>query len=80
MALDPRLLLPFIVLAEELHFGRAATRLHIAQSGLSVQIRRLEEQVGSPLYTRDSRSVELTPVGIAMLGPARAAIRAADQA
>ena len=80
MALDPRLLLSFVVLAEELHFGRAAVRLHIAQSGLSVQIRRLEEQVGAPLYTRSSRNVELTPVGRAMLEPARAAIRAAEQA
>ena len=80
MALDPRLLLSFVVLAEELHFGRAAARLHIAQSGLSVQIRRLEQQVGSPLYTRNSRIVELTDVGRAMLEPARAAIRATEQA
>lgn len=80
MALDPRLLRSFVVLAEELHFGRAAGRLHIAQSGLSVQLRRLEEQVGSPLFTRSSRKVELTHVGRAMLDPARAAIRAAEQA
>ena len=80
MAIDPRLLRSFVVLAEELHFGRAAQRLHIAQSGLSVQIRRLEQQVGSPLYRRSSRVVELTEGGRAMLGPARAAILAAEQA
>jgi DNA-binding transcriptional LysR family regulator len=80
MPLDPRLLQPFVVLAEELHFGRAAQRLHIAQPALSQQIRRLEQQIGSELYTRNSRIVELTDSGRAMLQPARAAIRAAEQA
>jgi DNA-binding transcriptional LysR family regulator len=80
MPLDPRLLLSFVVLADELHFGRAAERLNVAQPALSQQIRRLEQQVGSRLYTRNSRVVELTASGRAMLAPARAAILAAEQA
>jgi len=80
MALDPRLLLSFVVLAEELHFGRASDRLNLAQPALSQQIRRLEKQVGAQLFTRSSRVVELTDGGRAMLEPARAALRAADQA
>lgn len=80
MALDPRLLRSFVVLAEELHFGKAAERLNLAQPALSQQIQRLETQVGSQLYTRNSRVVELTPSGRAMLEPARAALRATEQA
>jgi DNA-binding transcriptional LysR family regulator len=80
LALDPRLLRSFVVLAEELHFGRAAERLNVAQPALSQQIHRLEQQVGTPLYTRNSRLVELTDSGRAMLDPARAALRAAEQA
>jgi DNA-binding transcriptional LysR family regulator len=80
MALDPRLLHSFVVLAEELHFGRAAARLHLAQPALSQQIHRLERQVGAQLFTRNSRMVELTASGQAMLQPARAALRASEQA
>jgi DNA-binding transcriptional LysR family regulator len=80
MAIDPRLLRSFVVLAEELHFGRAADRLNVAQPGLSQQLHRLEDQAGSQLFTRNSRVVELTDAGRAMLEPARAALRAADQA
>jgi DNA-binding transcriptional LysR family regulator len=80
LALDPRLLRSFVVLAEELHSGRAAERLNVAQPALSQQIHRLEQQVGTTQYTRNSRLVELTDSGRAMLDPARAALRAADQA
>lgn len=73
-AVDPRLLLPFVVLAEELHFGRAAARLHVTQSALSQQIQRLERQVGVELVERDSRRVALAPAGHAFLSGARSAV------
>jgi DNA-binding transcriptional LysR family regulator len=80
MSLDPRLLQSFVVLSEELHFGRAAERLNLAQPALSQQIQRLELQVGCDLYSRSPRLVELTRSGRAMLPAARAALRAVDQA
>jgi DNA-binding transcriptional LysR family regulator len=71
MDLELRHLRYFVAVAEELHFGRAAIRLHMAQPPLSQQIRRLEAIVGSPLLERTSRSVALTPAGEALLGRAR---------
>jgi DNA-binding transcriptional LysR family regulator len=70
----------FIAVAEELHFGRAAERLHIAQSGLSQQIMKLERSVGVQLLTRDRRSVELTKAGLVFLDHARQAVELADRA
>ncbi|WP_086818912.1 LysR family transcriptional regulator [Allokutzneria sp. NRRL B-24872] len=68
----------FVVLAELRHFGRAAQRLGIAQPPLSQQIRRLEERVGFPLFTRAPGRVELTPAGAELLPAARRALDAAE--
>lgn len=70
-ALDLRLLAYFVAVAEELHFGRAAARLHIAQPSLSVQIRKLEHSLNTPLLVRSSRSVALTPAGEVLLDGSR---------
>jgi DNA-binding transcriptional LysR family regulator len=71
----------FIAVAEELHFGRAAARLHIAQSGLSQQIGKLERSVNAQLLTRDRRTgVQLTEAGRAFLDQARLTVELADRA
>ena len=61
----------FVTVAEELHFGRAAERLRIAQPSLSHQIRRLEQQLEVTLLNRTSRRVELTPAGRVLLTQGR---------
>lgn len=61
--LEPLELEAFLGLAEELHFGRTAARLHVTTSRVSQIIRRLEHRVGAPLFERNSRKVALTPIG-----------------
>jgi len=68
---ETRLLHQFIAVAEELHFNRAAERLHMAQPPLSQAIRRLEAEIGSPLFERTNRNVTLTPAGMSFLNTAR---------
>lgn len=78
-ALDLRLLAYFVAVAEELHFGRAASRLHIAQPSLSVQIRKLEHSLNTPLLVRSSRHVALTPAGEVLLDGSRRLLAEAER-
>jgi DNA-binding transcriptional LysR family regulator len=70
----------FSVLAEELHFGRAARRLSISQPPLSVAIRQLEDSVGARLFERNSKEVRLTHAGEALRVSARRLLRQAEEA
>ncbi|WP_221352350.1 LysR family transcriptional regulator [Streptomyces beigongshangae] len=67
----------FVAVAEERSFTRAAERVHISQSGVSAQIRRLERELGAELFDRSARSATLTVAGKAALGHARTALAAA---
>lgn len=79
MDIELRHLRYFVAVAEELHFGRAAQRLHMAQPPLSQAIRQLEAAVGCPLLTRTSRSVRTTPAGDTFLDRARRTLRNLDR-
>ncbi|WP_433598512.1 LysR family transcriptional regulator [Nocardia sp. CA-135953] len=69
----------FVTVVEEANFTRAAARLHLAQPGLSAQIRQLEHELGQQLLDRGGRSVTLTEVGAAVLPHARAALAATER-
>ena len=70
----------FVTVAEELHFGRAAEKLHISQPPLSMQIRALESELGVTLLNRTQRHVSLTQAGTALLEEARHILARVDQA
>jgi DNA-binding transcriptional LysR family regulator len=69
----------FVAVAEELHFTRAAARVHVVQSSLSASIRELERELGDALFVRDNRRVVLTQAGRALLPAARRALAAAEE-
>ncbi|GAB4587307.1 LysR family transcriptional regulator [Nocardia sp. IFM 10818] len=69
----------FVTVAEEANFTRAAAKLHLAQPGLSAQIKQLERELGQQLLDRSTRTVTLTPVGRAVLPWARAALEATER-
>jgi len=70
----------FVAVAEELHFRRAAERLHVAQPAVSEQVRKLELDLGVQLFERTHRSVSLTDAGAAMLDEARRVLRQTEVA
>jgi DNA-binding transcriptional LysR family regulator len=78
--MDVRQLRYFVTLAEELHFGRAAARLHIAQPALSQQIKVLERELGLQLLERTNRGVALSDAGVRLVAEARSVLANFDQA
>ena len=77
--MELRTLRYFVAVAEELHFGRAAARLHMSQPPLSRAIRQLETDVGATLLHRSAAGVTLTPAGVALLDEARTLLDQADR-
>jgi DNA-binding transcriptional LysR family regulator len=80
MVVESREIEAFLAVAEELHFGRAAERLHLSASRVSQTIRALERRVGGPLFERSSRRVHLTPLGEQLLSEVRPAYLRLEQA
>ena len=78
--MDVRQLRYFATLAEEKHFGRAAKRLGMSQPPLSLAIRQIEAELQTPLFSRNSRNVELTRAGVALQREARLLLRQFDEA
>lgn len=78
--IDLKLLRYFMAVAEELHFGRAAVRLNMSQPPLSIHIKELEQQLGTLLFVRHSRSVALTHAGKVLMEESRRLIDSTNQA
>lgn len=78
--IDLRLLRQFVAVAEELHFHRAAARLHMSQPPLTAAMRRLEDEVGTRLIVRGNRTLGLTAAGQTLLVEARATLQQAGHA
>ena len=78
MSIEDRELRSFVVLAEQLHFGKSANLLHISQPALSKQIKGLEEKIGGPLLVRNRRDVSLTAAGTLFYEEARRIVRDLD--
>ena len=78
--MDVAQLRAFLAVAEELHFRRAAERLHVAQPPLTRTIKLLERELGTTLFDRNTRSVALTPSGQALVEPAREVMEALRRA
>jgi DNA-binding transcriptional LysR family regulator len=76
--MDMRHLRCFVAVAEEMHFGRAAKRLHLTQPPVSLAIKELEDELGVRLFERTSRRMALTPAGAEALQDARAVLASAD--
>jgi DNA-binding transcriptional LysR family regulator len=77
--IELRPLRQYVALAEELHFGRAAARLHMTQPPLTLAIQALERELGATLFERTRRRVALAPAGQALLAPVRRLLAAADE-
>ncbi|MEU9012749.1 LysR family transcriptional regulator [Streptomyces sp. NPDC048479] len=77
--MELRTLRYFVAVAEELHFGRAAARLHMSQPPLSRVIKQLETEIGALLFARSPAGVTLTPVGAVLVDEARALLDQADR-
>ena len=80
MLIDPQLLRSFVFVADLGSVSRAAERVHLTQSAVSAQIKRLEAQLGCPVFARTTRSLRLTAQGEALLGYARGILTLNDQA
>lgn len=78
--IDPELLRTFVTIAETGSFQRAAKRVHRTQSAVSMQINRLEQMIGHPLFVRERPAVSLTPKGVELLGYAQRILALQDEA